>query len=85
MTLEEEMRELVEAVHVVRFAYRSKGGKLAAKRCGSGHGNAKLVEAQVIEIRRLRAEGVKLTNIAVRYGVHKSTIQYALKKGWKHV
>jgi hypothetical protein len=76
MTLEEEMRELVEAVHVVRFAYRSKGGKLAAKRCGSGHG---------IEIRRLRAEGVKLTNIAVRYGVHKSTIQYALKKGWKHV
>lgn len=50
-------------------------GKPGANR-GSKHGNAKLTERDVREMRRLRAEGVKVSEIAVRFNLH---VVYASK------
>ena len=53
---------------------------------GSAHGGAKLNDAKVRKIRRLRKRGLYLREIANRMKVSISTINYVLKKrGWKHV
>lgn len=53
---------------------------------GSQHPMAKLDEAKIEEIRRLRAEGILLRKIGDKFGVHKSTVQNAcIRKTWKHI
>ena len=53
---------------------------------GEGHGNAKLTERDVREIRRLRAGGEKLAGLGERFGVHNSMIHMIVnRQRWKHV
>lgn len=52
---------------------------------GSQHGNAKLTESIVREIRDLRARGETLQALAEQYGVSHYCITYATKYGWCHV
>jgi len=53
---------------------------------GSAHGMAKLTETDVIAIRTLRAQGVKLEPLAARFGVSIRTIsQIANRKTWRHL
>ena len=86
MTLEQECEELAAAVRARQTANRVKAAQGPRKvRKGSAHTGAKLTEGQVENIRLWRAEGATLAMIAARYGVHKSTIQYVLGRGWKHV
>jgi hypothetical protein len=53
---------------------------------GDQHVQAKLATAQVLEIRALRAEGIKAPVLAARFGVTKGLI-YAIeqRRSWKHV
>jgi hypothetical protein len=54
---------------------------------GSHHGNSKLIESQVLEIRRLYASGqYRQGVIAHRFGISRSLIQkIILRKLWTHV
>lgn len=53
---------------------------------GAGHHNARFIEADVLEMRRLRAEGMPLREIAERFGTSLSTVSgIAHRKGWAHV
>lgn len=53
---------------------------------GSKHGNAKLTEANIPEIFRMRAEGVLLREIAGHFGVSIGTLSAILDGStWKHV
>lgn len=79
--------EAEEAADAVRARKRATwyATHTDTQRCvrGSAHYRAKLTEAQVLEVRAARASGETFVSIAARYGVHKSTIQYAVKRGWK--
>lgn len=56
------------------------------KRLGEEHYNAKLTAANVIEIRRLHAEGWSKRGLGRRYGVSGATIDGAVSgRTWKHV
>jgi len=53
---------------------------------GSRNGQAKITEAQVAELRRLRGEGWKFKNLAARFGISPTTaINIYNRKLWKHV
>lgn len=53
---------------------------------GERMGNAKLTADKVREARRLHAKGATVSDLAKRYGVHRSTIRPALeRKTWAHV
>lgn len=53
---------------------------------GVRHGGAKLTESDVREIRRRRAAGEKLQDIADDYCIcHTNVVRIALRKSWKHV
>lgn len=53
---------------------------------GERSGRAKLTTAQVQEIRALREEGVKLQEIADRFGISDSAVQFIVaRKNWRHV
>lgn len=53
---------------------------------GSRHGNAKLTEASVRDIREARAAGVALADLAKKYGVRTKTIDMAATgQTWSHV
>lgn len=53
---------------------------------GSAHGNSKLTDEQVIEIRRLRASGSRGIDLARRFGVSPSAIVWITKrKQWTHI
>lgn len=53
---------------------------------GERHPGAKLTDAQVIEIRRLRAAGVSGPVIAAKFGItHHLTYMIANRQVWKHV
>lgn len=59
----------------------------SADQHGSRHANAKLSEADVSEMRRLRAEGVKCKDLALRFGIsepHASNVTLG-KFCWRHV
>lgn len=50
---------------------------------GETHGRARLTEADVLSIREQLASGISQTGIAIKYGVHKSTISLiANRKKW---
>jgi len=53
---------------------------------GEAHGNSKLDEATVVEIRRLHADGYGYTRIARAAGVSPSQVQRIVKRrSWAHV
>lgn len=55
-------------------------------RQGSEHRTAKLTEAQVLEMRRLHAEGQKGAALARKYGINKSTACKILRgEAWTHI
>ena len=63
----------------------TKGRRRSDHQCGSKHGRSKLIESQIIEIRRMRAEGRLLREIAERFGVTAGLISLvASGKIWKH-
>jgi hypothetical protein len=60
-------------------------GTTAATR-GEKHCNAKLSEADVIEIRRLKATGVSMDVVAFAFRVKRATIEAIVyRKSWKHI
>lgn len=69
--------------------YQNMHDKLDKKRNnnakGSRNGFAKLSEADVIEIRRLKSQGMSSYDIARKYHVTQPCISYVISKGWKHV
>lgn len=65
-------RHLVAGDHALNMSHVQEAGTQAGVR----NGNAKLTEAQVREIRKARATGRTLKNIAEDYGVHLATIGY---------
>lgn len=53
---------------------------------GEQHGMAKLTGSQVLEMRQLRESGLKVNDIAKRFGIHQSTCSRILRhKRWKHI
>ncbi len=53
---------------------------------GSEHGNAKLTEAQVKEIRCLAAQGVSFRKLAKQFNMDRSVISDIVnRRAWKHV
>jgi hypothetical protein len=53
---------------------------------GEAHHNARLNEAKVLEIHRLRAEGLKQTDIAAAIGVSPALVNFVLTgRAWSHV
>lgn len=53
---------------------------------GSSHYNSKLTEADVIEMRRLRDEGVTLSELAATYEVTPTNVHYIInRKTWRHL
>ena len=61
-----------------------KGRKIIAR--GSRHGNAKLNETDVEEIRSIRANGMSSQEIATRFSVSQRTVQHIVSRdGWKHL
>jgi hypothetical protein len=58
----------------------------AYRPAGAAHGEAKLTDAQVIEIRRRRAAGERGTDLAAEFGVSPSLIHLIhARKAWKHL
>lgn len=53
---------------------------------GSKHANAKLTEADVIEIRRRYSNGEHQTKIAKFFGIHQGNVHYIIaRKTWTHI
>lgn len=53
---------------------------------GEAQGSSKLTDADVLEIRRLRAAGVKLAEIAAHFGIAYSNVSLiASRKTWRHL
>lgn len=53
---------------------------------GEAHWNARLTEADVVEIRRLRADGAPRTEVAAIYGVHPHHVTaITAGRAWGHV
>jgi hypothetical protein len=48
--------------------------------------NSKLSEGDVLEIRRLRAEGVRMGDLAARFGGSRASIEAIVyRRSWKHL
>lgn len=55
-------------------------------RTGQRHPHAKLTDADVIEMRRLREEGVTLPELAAVYGIAKSNVHFIVtRQTWRHL
>jgi hypothetical protein len=53
---------------------------------GEAHANAKLSDAEVREMRALRAQGATLKQLEARFGVHFSTVSDVVnRRHWSHV
>lgn len=53
---------------------------------GSKHPNAKLLENDVLELRRLRESGSTYKSLAERFGISKSTVaDIVSRKNWRHI
>lgn len=53
---------------------------------GERNGHAKVTEAQVIEMRKLRSNGMTLRALAEQFGIHStSVLQIVTGKNWKHL
>lgn len=57
-----------------------------ARQTGESHPRCRLREAQVIEIRRLAAEGMSRRRLAEMFGVGQGTVQHVVtRQTWRHV
>jgi DNA-binding transcriptional regulator YiaG len=55
-------------------------------KAGSGHGNSKVTELQVVEIRSLRESGVKLRELSRLFDLSESTLSTICRRqGWRRV
>lgn len=64
----------------------AKGRRVAAGQIGTAHHQAKLSDAQVIEIRRRADAGECKAHLAVEFGVTKTTTtRIANRRTWKHL
>lgn len=64
----------------------SKGRCRAAGKPGEGCGHAKLKNEDVFEIRKLFSEGISYEEIANRFGVTKSNVNYIVRgKTWRNI
>jgi hypothetical protein len=53
---------------------------------GTGNGRSKLTDRDVLEMRRLRAEGMKQSDLVARFGVNRNMVQRILyRKAWTHI
>lgn len=53
---------------------------------GSKHGNTKLTESDVIEIRKLHNEGISQKELSIMFDTHTSGINRIVKRiNWKHI
>jgi len=53
---------------------------------GEGHPRSKLKKFEVLEIRRLRKEGMKVTKIAEMFSIASQTVsEITLRKRWTHI
>lgn len=75
--------------HAVRVLGRKLGFKTKTLRDrirGEQHGQAKLTEEKVREIRRLAESGISSPKIAAMFGTTRSNVRFIVKrKAWKHV
>ena len=56
------------------------------RHAGSEHGNSKLTEHDVIEIRNLRAGGMRQWEIAKRFGITRGNVGHIVRRqAWAHV
>lgn len=53
------------------------------KPCGESHWAAKLTAAEVTSIRRLRARGVKVTDVAARFCINAGTVSRIARGVWR--
>lgn len=83
----------VEPTHLERGTVRDNVADMVGRdriAKGERHGQARLTEARVLEIRRLHSEGLDCVEIhrqlGAAFGVSKSTIwEVASRRGWRHV
>lgn len=65
---------------------RARAAQVGHEPRGSRNGAAKLTEAQVIKIRRLRAEGERPSVLALRFAVDRTLIWHIVKRRiWTHI
>ena len=81
-------KSCVNPHHVVPV-FHSENMRQAALRLvwsGGRNGNSKLVESQVLEIKRALKQGVPVMELAMRFNVSPRMVYYiAAEKNWKHV
>lgn len=64
-------------------AYSALGKK---SQQGSQHGRHKVTEAEVLEMRSLRAAGMKLADLSARYGIGVANLsEICSRKTWRHI
>jgi hypothetical protein len=72
-----------------RHSFGSTHGTVTKPGCsarGTANAAAKLTEADVLEIRKLRAQRVKILDLAARFGVSGAAIKAAVSgKSWSHL
>ena len=61
-------------------SFRPVGNRNGTKTRGERHGNVKLSDASVEEAARLKADGWRSADLAIRYGVCRESIDYRLRK-----
>lgn len=53
---------------------------------GSKNPKAKLSENDVIEIRQLRKDGIKIKDLSIRFGISETQVKYIIyRKNWTHI
>ena len=81
--LNNKVSNLRWVTHAENESHKSRHGTVPA---GSRHGNSKLTEEQVLEIRRRCAAGERYEDVAVDYGVTSSNVWcIVVRKTWRHV
>jgi hypothetical protein len=69
-----------------RRSYGNAGGTRGGPRRGERNGGAKLTAAIVLEIRDSARDGARLSELALRYGLHKESIRrIVLGLRWRHI
>lgn len=78
-------KHLFLGTHQDNMIDAAKKGRMKPPK-GESHHLSKLTPEKVFEIRRLRADGVSVKALAIRYGVSKSSLSaVCTRKTWKHI
>jgi hypothetical protein len=81
-------KNCVRPSHLEPVTHKENARRAAARGAWAGtrNGNAKLTDAQVLEIRRLAKLGVPVAKLSRRFGVNQRNVYYILKgKNWTHL